>query len=452
MSRRTLALMIAGSLISGVASAQKEPDPAPAPAGEEKPDFSKPPVPDLPPPEDGGPNAFVHTTDQVIDLFRDRIKKNPKDFISYRYLGEAFERKARETGDLASYEQAELAFRKAVELLPGYARAESGLAAVLCSRHKFAEGLAIAERLVRADPKNIDALSTIGDAQLELGRYDEAEASFARLYKLAPIPEVLARQANLASQRGRTDEALSLLTRAADEARKVRGKPADAAWYMALRGDIAFTAGRIDEAEKAFQAVPAGVDPYHDATFGLARVEAARGHLDAALALARKAVEIGPDPHMLAALGDLYLAAGKPDLAAPVFDRLDKMTRGKPEYLRARAMFLADHDRDLSQALSLAQEDLVQRKDVYGHDALAWALYKNGRFEDASRAMAEALKPGARDPLLDFHAGMIALRLGDRARAKDFLEKALRLNPRFDPRHADEAKKALEGLGQAKGT
>jgi tetratricopeptide (TPR) repeat protein len=417
---------------------------APAPGRETYP--PKPPPPNEPPPADGGPLAYVYSTDEAIKFFEARVKANPNDFHSYRYLGEMHERKARESGELAEYERAEAALRRSLELFPKNPRARASLAAVLCSRHKFAEGLAIARELAEKNPRDVDALSTLGDALQELGRYDEAERSYEKLYKLAPIPEVLARLASLDELRGRTDEAQVKMRRACDQARE-SGGPKAAAWYLGRLGDMAFESGRIDEAASLYQSVPAGVDAYHDATAGLARVRAAQGRIDEAIELYKKAVAIGPDPHMLASLGDLYERSGRPELAAPLFDRLVKETAASPEHRRNLAMFYADHDRDLPKALELARLDIAERQDVCGHDALAWALYKNGKFEDAARPAADALKLGTKDAKLYYHAGLIHLRLGDRDKARELLERALAINPHFSPSGAEAARRALASLG-----
>lgn len=431
---------------SGQVCDAQEPDELPVIA---KPDFAKPPPPKAtdPPPADGGPNAYIRTPDEIIAFFEERVRRVPKDFVSYRYLGEAFERKAREHDDLASYAKAEGAFRKAVELMPKYSRAEAGLAAVLCSRHKFAEGLEIAKALYAREPKNIDALSTIGDAQLEIGRYDEAEATFAALHKLAPIPEVVARQANLAEIQGDVDRALTLMRKAADEARKT-GTALDSAWYFVRMADVAFQVGKIAEAESLYHNVLKDVPEQHDATFGLGLVRQAQGKPDEALALMERAVAIGPDPHMLMALGDLCLLANRPVEARSQFARLEQATRGQSEYLRARSMFFSDHDRDLPEALKLAEEDYSQRKDVHGSDALAWALYKNGKFAEAAKASADALKLGTPDAKIYYHAGLIHRQLGDRTKARGYLARALAINPHFGVGQAADAKKALDALGK----
>jgi len=86
------------------------------------------------------------------------------------------------------------------------------------------------------------------------------------------------------------------------------------------------------------------------------------------------------------------------------------------------------------------------RKDVYSYDTLAWALYKNGRTQEASAAMQQAMKLGTPDALLYYHAGMIAAGLGQRQTAQAWLTKALAINPHFDLLQARVAQSTLSQL------
>ena len=52
---------------------------------------------------------------------------------------------------------------------------------------------------------------------------------------------------------------------------------------------------------------------------------------------------------------------------------------------------------DPARALALAEAEIAVRKDVYGYDALAWALLANGRADGGRRGDDEALALGTRD-------------------------------------------------------
>jgi tetratricopeptide (TPR) repeat protein len=113
---------------------------------------------------------------------------------------------------------------------------------------------------------------------------------------------------------------------------------------------------------------------------------------------------------------------------------------------RDLARFYADHDIKLDEALALAHKEFEVRHDIYTWDALAWALYKNGKYQEASDASQHALRSGTRDALLFFHAGMIASRLGQTSIAKERLQTALSINPGFHVIYAGVARQQLKAL------
>jgi tetratricopeptide (TPR) repeat protein len=79
-------------------------------------------------------------------------------------------------------------------------------------------------------------------------------------------------------------------------------------------------------------------------------------------------------------------------------------------------------------------------------DALAWALYRNGKLEEAKTAIDRALVHGTKDSRLLFHSGAIRVALGDRAQGKKLIETALAHNPKFDVDGAREASTLLATL------
>jgi hypothetical protein len=113
---------------------------------------------------------------------------------------------------------------------------------------------------------------------------------------------------------------------------------------------------------------------------------------------------------------------------------------------RTWSMFLLDHGRDVDGTLRRVRAELEERRDVYGWDAYAWALYRAGRPREAAEASARALGLGTRDASLRFHAGMIARAVGDTAGARRHLDAALEINPYWHPTQPAEARAALESM------
>jgi tetratricopeptide (TPR) repeat protein len=158
-------------------------------------------------------------------------------------------------------------------------------------------------------------------------------------------------------------------------------------------------------------------------------------------------------PMYVAELGDLYKKAGNPAEAARQYQLVQYIGLlghiNQVLHNRDLALFYADHDIKLDEALALAHKEFEVRHDAYTWDALAWALYKNGKYQEASDAMDNALRPGVKDALLFFHAGMIANRLGQTTQARERLQQAISLNPKFHVIYADVAREQLQSL-QAK--
>ncbi len=391
--------------------------------------------------------SSIASTDEAIAFFEGRVQRDPLDFISYASLGRMHLRRGQETGDVDAYLRAEAGFERALELQPGYPSARAYLASTYFSQHRFEEALALSRDVYDASPDSLQGLATMGDAYLELGRYDEAGDAYFELLRLEPAPAVLSRLSHLAHLNGDTDEALELLSRAAQEEAD-SGQPKESvAWYLARLGALRFGAGKLEEAAKHYQASLDALDGYHVALAGLGKVRAAQGRYDKAIALYERAVSIVPEPASLAALGDLYARAGDAERARLQYDTVGVIARlaaiNRQVYNRELVLFYADHEINLAEALALAEREIAVRKDIYGYDALAWALYKNGRVEEAADAIVEALRLGTQDASLYYHAGMIYRGLGDAEQARSYLSRALAINPGFSVLQAEQARIAL---------
>jgi tetratricopeptide (TPR) repeat protein len=385
-----------------------------------------------------------------IRFFQERLNQQPEDFLSLTILGQLYLQQARIAGDIASYGRAEAALLEALEILPGYPAAEAGLVSVRYATHDFVGALELGQELYQANPRMTGILATIGDAQLSLGRYEQAAATYQELLARTSSPSLLARLAHQAELHGNPGEALKLMQRAAGEALFNNVAKEEMAWYLIRLGDLHFNTGQIDSAEEHYQAARRIYPDYYLALADLGKAWAAQGRRENAIQLYEQAIAIIPQPDFLAALGDLYAITGRPDDAERQYETVEFIGKldalNKVIYNRQMAMFYANHDRTLDEALALATRELQVRKDIYGYDALAWALYKNGRYQEAGEAILQAMSLGTRDAVMYYHAGMIYSGLGDDLRAEAMLSQALSINPHFDPLQSRVARETLQWL------
>ncbi|GAC1449890.1 MAG: hypothetical protein NVSMB70_18860 [Chamaesiphon sp.] len=108
----------------------------------------------------------------------------------------------------------------------------------------------------------------------------------------------------------------------------------------------------------------------------------------------------------------------------------------------ARLLLERGSSPDLTEALSLMQAELHNRRDAETLDTEAWVLQKAGRFHEAQQSIREALKSGIRDPGLFYRAGTIEQALGNNSQAMTFFRLAQETDPTFD----EKAQQSL-GLG-----
>jgi tetratricopeptide (TPR) repeat protein len=259
----------------------------------------------------------------------------------------------------------------------------------------------------------------------------------------------------LKSLRGDMQGAIADLKRAIASGQAQDRPPESVAWAMWQLGNEYFALGNLAAAESSYLHSLETFPGYYRAFAGLAQVRAAQQRPQEAIDLYQKAIAIVPLPEYVAALGDVYMKIGRADEARKPYALVEYIGQlnalNKVLYNRELAYFYADHDQKLPEALELAKQELEVRRDIYAYDVLAWALYKNHQSEAALAAMTEALKLGTNDARLFFHAGMIHHRLGEYARARDYLRRALATNPHFHVLHVEVAERMLQEIEAQRG-
>lgn len=389
------------------------------------------------------------STSEVIAALQNRLEVAPSDWGAAASLGHAYVQQARLTADPSSYPRAEEAFRRSLSLHRDNTEALVGMGTLALARHEFREALGWGRRAISANPYGAAGHGVVGDALIEMGRYRTAFRAFQRMADLRPGLSAYARASYARELQGDIAGAIGLMRMAERSA----GSAEDAAWAAFELGELFWSTGRLRDAEASYRRARRRAPPYVAPMAGVSRILFARGRVREAIRLYRRVVDTFPAPEHVAALGDLYATAGRPELAMDQYS----LVRAEQSLFEANgvnvdlelALFDADHGRPRA-ALRAARAAWSQRKSVTAADTIAWALYKSGQSDAASEYARRALRLGTRHPLFSFHAGMIELRLGHESRARILLRTALRLNPHFSIIHARTARSVLARLELAR--
>jgi tetratricopeptide (TPR) repeat protein len=334
-------------------------------------------------------------------------------------LGWTFVKKARVTFDASYYNLAE---QCAACMEASGAKGPDALllrAHALQSLHRFNEAEAVARELVRTRERPFD-YGVLGDVLVDQGKVREGAAAYQKMIDLRPDLQSYARAAHVRWLTGDLNGAIELMRLAV-----AGSSPNDAdaaAWAYTRLSLYQLQHGATKQALESCSAALTLQSNYAPALLARGRVLLAlQRPVDAVVEL-KRAAELNPLPEYQWALADALTLAGDRDDAKKVESQI--IERGATEDPRGFSLFLATRADDIGQAVHLAQQELMIRRDVFTHDALAWALAQAGRAAEAQLHATEALSEGTVDARLFLHAGIIASLNNDNKQAKRLLRKA----------------------------
>lgn len=388
-------------------------------------------------------------TEEAIATTRRAVRAKPRDAALRVSLGDLLYQRGRETADSAYNERAFSAYRAALRLDARSAGATAGLATLALAKHDFAAGRRLGHRALSFEPSSVQPYGAIVDAEIELGRYDDAARSLQRMIELKPNLASYSRVSYWRELHGDLDGSLEALELAISAG---GGTPENVAYVETLLGNLQFQRGDLDAAQAAYRAADSRVPEFLGAQVGLATVAAARGDLDAAIEGYRRAIAVSAVHEYNVLLLETQLAAGRTAAARRTAAAIRKYQvierRNGVDTDAELAIFEAEHGSP-ARAVKLGRSAVAKAPSVASADAYSWALTNAGRGDAALTWARRALRLGSQDPLLLYHAGMAAKTAGEPALARRWLTRALARNPRFSPLHARDARDALRSIASS---
>ena len=356
-------------------------------------------------------------------------------------LGWAFVAEARATYDPGFYKLAEQCALCMETKEPGTSEALLLHGHVLHNLHRFEEAESVARELVAARGLSYD-YGLLGDVLLERGKLDEAIEAYQEMMDQKPSPQAYSRSAHARWLKGDLPGAMELMRMAAGASGSV--DPESGAWAHARLALFELQAGRPDEASRLVAGALVLRRDYAPALLARGRILLAQGDPAKAVPSLEQAARLNPLPEYQWVLLEALVAAGLQEEAELVETQL--MERGAWDDPRTFSLYLATTGKNAAAALTLAEQELGVRADIFTMDALAWALHASGRQEEALKLSARTLAEGTKDARLFLHAGIIASRSGETGEARRFLERAEAIQQMLLPSEKRRLREELETL------
>ncbi|MDJ0364140.1 tetratricopeptide repeat protein [Hymenobacter sp. H14-R3] len=418
--------------------------------------FKKPAAPTLPAPKDRIGNLalggeWVNTKASMEGLLA-KLRSNPADQKSRLLLAEAYMQEGRVTGNHPYYDAAAMQLlQEVLKTDPENFEALCCQASLSLTQHHFSQGLALAEQAQAINPQSGYVYGLLTDANVELGRYDQAVKMADKMNQVRPDLTAYTRVSYLREIHGDLPGAIQAM----DMAVKAGYNGLEQTeWSRVALGHLYEVSGQLDKAQGYYAQALAMRPNYAYALAGLARVAAA--HKDYATAiknlnLARATVK---DYAFTDELVDVYRLNNQPAEA-------EKMARESVEMLADAAKQANDNEElghytdrelayaylktnELDKALEHAKIEYARRPDnIDVNETLAWVYYKRGNFPDALKYMTVARRTNSQNPVLLCRAGLILTKTGKVAEGQALITKALETAPYLNPEVEAEGRKML---------
>ncbi|MBK9333346.1 MAG: tetratricopeptide repeat protein [Ignavibacteria bacterium] len=374
------------------------------------------------------------SADRYIATLKEQIIESPGNSNLLTKLGAAYIQKARETYDPEYYSMAEDVLNRSIEIQPDNFLSLAELGSVKLSRHHFIEALELSQKALQINPYSAYSYGVMVDAQVELGMYDEAVVNLQKMVDLRPDLSSYSRISYLRELFGDTDGAIDAMKSAI-----TAGSPEseNTVWCRVQLANLYFRSGIFDSASFIYKNVISEFPEYPHGYGGMAMIKMHERNYNDAILLYSRALEKNSLAEYLIALGDAYSLNGEKEKAEEEYRKVKLLTtifkqKGIDTDLEI-VLFNADHNRSLEESFENTKEALDNgSKNIKTYHSLAWTAFKLGNYETADQNIQQALRLGTKDPLLFYHAGKIFESTGDTAKAKDYLDFALKINPYYN--------------------
>lgn len=388
----------------------------------------------------------IDPLEKKVDLWKNKIREQPRGFTFYEKLGESYNELFETTGNVYYLNLADSCYKNSNNLTQGRWKVPSllSLSSLAIKKHDFESAAQFAVQARELSSEKYGSLLMQFDAEMELGNYKMAKTILEKNTKVNSF-DYLVRLSKYKDYEGDLDSAIFFMERAADMVKSYQKERI--LWVTANLGDMYGHAGRIRDSYRKYLEVLA-LDPTYDyALKGIAWIAYSNDkNTQAASEILTYLSKRTAMPDMHLSLAEIYEFESKTDLMNYHTD-LFLEEAVKPKYFGMYNKYLIDiylKRGENEMALELAKEEVSKRPTPETYDWLAWAMFNQGMVEEAIVIYEDNIRGKTFEPDVFYHMGVV-YHASNRIEGKEFLNESLDSYYELGPLVTQEIKELLKG-------
>jgi tetratricopeptide (TPR) repeat protein len=341
---------------------------------------------------------------------------------------------------------------------------------LLMMMHKPEEALTVLENLLARNPKDAFALLSLADYYKAKGNMAKSDEYLERVF-VNPEVDLEAKVKILAGMYASAETDPSILARMDHLSHLLQSQHPKSAMVMAIRGDVFQTAEKPDSARVCYRK-SLQIDPSNEKVWEeLLMISSEFSDWDQMQKDSEKALEYFPNKSVFLyffataslqnganeeaiyafekikkaesankglllraflGLGEAYHRDGQYSKSDENFRAALNESPGNPLVMNNYAYFLSLRHERLDEATKMVLQALENEPENGAfQDTYGWILYLQGKYNEAEQWIGKAVSRGGGAEVLE-HYGDTWDKLGDRAKAHDFWQKAIDKGAKFD--------------------
>ena len=376
-------------------------------------------------------------------------EKGNDDVVAQIKLAGLYSRRFQYSGNINDVHQSDSLYRIANQIQHKFGSGVyRSLAANCVTQHKFLQAdLYLDSAAIMGDDLYFTKLQQF-DVKLELGQMKEAEAILNSLRSKTNF-DYYSRAAKLEDHKGNSDVSISFMEKAYADVLESKNEQL-LLWVKTNLADMYGHNNHIQESYQLYTEVIKENPDYFHAWKGIAWIAYSN---DKNTTLAKKILiwlqEKHPVPDYDLLLSEIAAFEqnneAKNSYLASFIDKVSNPAYGDM-YNKYMFSILSDELNDPKAAMKIAQTEINNRPTPQSYELFAWALYKNGQLNEATRIAQSRIINKTFEPDALFHIGLLLKQSGDKTAAKQYLTEALESSFELGPLVTNEIKQELKTL------